>query len=179
MRRFFLFLSCWLLLSSCAPIIARPINTTEAAPVAATNPGTRADCPTTQLSEPRFIPPAPYAESPGSDDVWYGNNHLWTMIPTNGEWSDLPHNPDGYTQKVFWLREGYFWTDEPEPNLVVTGRRVDADAAPLHVSKATNAFAPEIQSAMLVGVDFPTLGCWEITGVYSNTELSFVVWIAP
>jgi hypothetical protein len=32
---------------------------------------------------------------------------------------------------------------------------------------------------MLVGVDIPTLGCWEITGQYNGTELSFVVWIAP
>ena len=31
--------------------------------------------------------------------------------------------------------------------------------------------------AMLVGVDFPTTGCWEITGRYADAELSFVVWV--
>ena len=33
---------------------------------------------------------------------------------------------------------------------------------------------------MLVGVDFPTLGCWKITGkyAYADVELSFVVWVA-
>jgi hypothetical protein len=32
---------------------------------------------------------------------------------------------------------------------------------------------------MLVGVDFPTLGCWKITGKYAGAELSFVIWVAP
>jgi len=32
---------------------------------------------------------------------------------------------------------------------------------------------------MLVGVDFPMLGCWEIMGIYKGHELSFVVWVAP
>jgi hypothetical protein len=94
-------------------------------------------------------------------------------------WSGLPHNPEGYTQKVFWWRKGYSWTAEPEPHLIVTGRRLDESASPLNVSRATNAFAEDIQSAMLVGVDFPTLGCWEITGQYAGMELSFVVWVAP
>jgi len=56
---------------------------------------------------------------------------------------------------------------------------LDATAPPLIVSKATNAYAGDIGSAMLVGVDFPTLGCWKITGQYKNSELSFVVWVAP
>jgi len=32
---------------------------------------------------------------------------------------------------------------------------------------------------MLVGVDIPTIGCWEITGRYAGHTLSFVVWVAP
>jgi hypothetical protein len=32
---------------------------------------------------------------------------------------------------------------------------------------------------MLVGVDFPTEGCWEITGAYEGNKLSFVVLITP
>jgi hypothetical protein len=91
----------------------------------------------------------------------------------------LPHNPEGYTQKIFWWSEGYSWTEEPDPELSVTGRRLDGPAPALIVSRATNAFAADIQSAMLVGVDFPTLGCWEISGRYRGHELSFVVWIDP
>jgi hypothetical protein len=33
--------------------------------------------------------------------------------------------------------------------------------------------------AMMTGVDFPSLGCWKITGKYKKSELSFVVWVAP
>jgi hypothetical protein len=94
-------------------------------------------------------------------------------------WAELPHNPEGYTQKVFWWREGYSWTEEPEPELSVIGQRLDDPAPPLNVSRATNAFAADIQSAMLVGVDFPTPGCWEISGRYAEAELSFVVWVEP
>ncbi len=136
-------------------------------------------CPVTTPPDPLFTPPAPYPEIAPWDNFWYGIDSLWIAVPNNGVWSDLPHNPEGYTQKVFWWRKGYSWTKEPEPDLSVTGHRLDAAAPPLNVSKATNAYASDIGSAMLVGVDFPTLGCWEITGRYAGTELSFVVWIAP
>ena len=136
-------------------------------------------CPLTVAQAPLFTPPSPYS-SPGFEgEFWYGSNSLWTALPKNGVWSGLPHNREGYTQKVFWWREGYVWTEEPEPALIVTGERLDASAPPLNVSKATNAYASDIGSAMLVGVDFPTLGCWKITGQYEKAELSFVVWVAP
>jgi len=126
-----------------------------------------------------FTPPPPYPPSAPGALFWYGDDALWTAVPHTGVWADLPHNPEGYTQKVFWWRKGYSWTAEPQPALVVSGRRLDASAPPLNVSRATNAFAEDIQSAMLVGVDFPTPGCWEITGQYAGAELSFVVWVAP
>jgi hypothetical protein len=30
---------------------------------------------------------------------------------------------------------------------------------------------------MLVGVDFPSPGCWQLTGRYRDAVLSYVVWI--
>lgn len=136
-------------------------------------------CPVTRPPNPPFTPPPPYPRSAPGNNFWYGTDSLWTAVPRSGVWSDLPHNPEGYTQKVLWWRTGYSWTAEPEPDLTVSGRRLDAWVSPLNVSRATNAFAEDIQSAMLVGVDFPTLGCWEITGQYAGTERSFVVWVAP
>jgi len=128
-------------------------------------------CPVTVPQNPAFIPPAPYDTLHSfKDHFWFGSNSLWTIIPGNGIWNALPLNLEGYTQKILWWREGYVWDQEPEPNLIVP---------PLNVSKATNAFAGDIGSAMMVGVDFPTLGCWEITGNYNGIELSFVIWIAP
>jgi hypothetical protein len=136
-------------------------------------------CPVTTPQNPPFVPPSPYDALGLEGNFWYGSNSLWTAVRQDVIWYGLPHNPSGYTQKVFWWREGYVWTEEPEPDLIVTGERLDAPAPPLNVSKATNANADDIGSAMLVGVDFPTLGCWKITGQYKNTELSFVVWVAP
>jgi hypothetical protein len=137
-------------------------------------------CAVTRPPDPPFTPPSPYSPSaPGTGAFWYGAESLWTVVPASGVWSGLPHNDDGYTQKVLWWRAGYSWTEEPQPDLAVRGRRLDAPAPPLRVSAATNAYARDIQSAMLVGVDFPTLGCWEISGRYAGAELSFVVWVAP
>lgn len=138
-----------------------------------------ASCPITVPQNPTFTPPAPYNSMGFEGEFWYGSSSLWTAVRENGVWEALPHNPEGYTQKVFWWRDGYVWTEEPEPALTVTGERLDASAPPFRASKATNASASDIGSAMLVGVDIPTLGCWKITGKYSNTELSFVVWVAP
>lgn len=139
-----------------------------------------ANCPVTQPPEPPFMPPPPNAPTaPWAGEFWYGTNLLWTRVPTSGMWYGLPHNPDGQRQKVFWWREGYIWKEDPTPALTVTGRRLDAPAPPLNASEATNAYAEDIQSAMLVGVDFPTPGCWEITGKVVDQELSFVVWVGP
>jgi hypothetical protein len=139
-----------------------------------------ASCPITVPENPPFTAPKPYSpNSPFDSNFWYGSNSLWTNLPRDGIWYALPNNREGYTQKVFWWREGYIWNEEPEPDLTVSGERLDAVAPPLIVSRATNAYAGDIGSAMLVGVDFPTLGCWKITGHYHGTELSFVVWVAP
>jgi hypothetical protein len=139
-----------------------------------------ASCPITAPQDPPFTAPEPYSQNaPFEYHFWFGSKNLWTMLPKDGIWYALPHNPEGYTQKVFWWRDGYVWTEEPEPELIVTGERLDAPVPPLIASKATNAYASDIGSAMLVGVDLPTLGCWKITGEYADAELSFVVWVAP
>jgi len=137
-----------------------------------------ADCPVTTAGS--FEAPAPYSPSaPWPSEFWYGSEHLWTALPINGVWTGLPNTPEGYTQKVFWWSSLFSLKDELEPALVVFGERLDAKAPPLKVSRATNAFAKDIGDAMLVGVDFPTLGCWKITGQYKKTGLDFVVWVAP
>jgi len=156
-------------------VIVEPSVTSDVVPQ---SPST--NCPVTVSPVPAFTPPAPYdALNSFVDHFWFGSSLLWTAIPVNGIWNALPHNPTGYTQKILWWRDGYVWDQEPEPNLIVTGERLDESAPPLIVDKATNAYASDIGSAMMVGVDFPTLGCWKITGNYNGNELSFVIWVAP
>jgi hypothetical protein len=137
-------------------------------------------CPVTLPVEPLFKAPEPFSENaPWHGIFWFGSDHLWTALQTNGVWEGLPKNPDGYTQKIMWWSNLFSLKDELEPALVVFGRRLDAEAPPLKFYGATNAMADDIGEAMLTGVDFPTEGCWEVTGQYKKTGLTFVVWIAP
>jgi hypothetical protein len=129
-----------------------------------------------------FVPPAPYPPTPPplyGGDFWYGAETLWIMAEADGMWHALPYHDGTYAQKTFWWRQGYDWHTEPQPQLTVTGRRLDAPALPLETSRATNGFREDIGSFMLVGISLPTLGCWEITGHLAGEELSFVVWVAP
>ncbi|MFT3892096.1 MAG: hypothetical protein QM730_10725 [Anaerolineales bacterium] len=139
------------------------------------------NCPvTTSAQSSSFTAPEPYSQNaPWEGYFWFGTKRLWTALPIDGVWQGLPDNPSGYTQKIMWWSDLYVLKEEPEPALVVSGRRLDAEAPPLPFHGATNAFAADIGDAMLTGVDFPTLGCWEITGQYKKSELKFVVWIAP
>ncbi|NJC96986.1 MAG: hypothetical protein C3F07_11610 [Anaerolineales bacterium] len=138
------------------------------------------DCPVTTASDGTLQAPAPYSPSaPWEGIFWYGTENLWTALNDDGVWTGLPYHEDGYTQKIFWWSTYYSLPDEPEPALLVTGQRLDAKAPPLGVYGATNAFADDTGEAMLTGVEFPTTGCWKITGQYKKSELSFVVWVAP
>ena len=138
------------------------------------------NCPVTLPEKATFEAPEPYSTNvPWDGFFWYGSDELWTVLRTDGVWAGLPLNPEGYTQKIMWWSDQYVLQDELQPALVVTGKRLDVEAPPLKFHGATNAFADDIGDAMLIGVDFPMLGCWEITGQYKETELSFVVWIAP
>jgi len=72
-----------------------------------------------------------------------------------------------------WWRQGYDYRTEPKPKLKVTGKRLDAPALPL-MAEVSNVSGS--QHSMMVGMNFPTLGCWEITGHYEDDDL-FIVWL--
>lgn len=79
-----------------------------------------------------------------------------------------------------WWQPGYDWQEEPEPDLVVTGRLLGGGpAAALRASRATNGFQGDYGSFMLAGIQIPEAGCWEITGRAGGAELRYVVWVAP
>ncbi len=143
-----------------------------------------ATCLATRPPARPFVPPSPYpAKPPGQGRFWFGTEKLWTALPAEGAWRGLPHyrpTDSSYRQKIFWWRKGYHWRADPTPNLKVSGRRLDAPARPLAVSRATNGYREQdLKSFMVVGVDFPTDGCWEVTGQFGDNSLTFVVWVAP
>ncbi len=137
-------------------------------------------CAITQPPNQPFNPPAPYSPgSPYEDHFWYGIEKLWTLLPFDGLWRDLPRDEAGFGQKVFWWREGYDWREEPLPTLTVTARRLDGTAPSFESSEATNGFHPDLDSFMLTGVTIPTAGCWQITAQHQGQELSFIVQVSP
>ena len=168
-----LFLLCLNLLPDA--VLAQQSETSKVA-------GVPESCPVTRPYQGTlFVPPAPYAGKAGNGRFWFGTDRLWTGLPANGMLKGLGADRSAmhttFSEKLFWWRQGYDARMERQPKLKVTGKRMDASAPPLKVSRATNA-GVEGRSAMLVGVGFPTLGCWQITGRYEEDELTFVIWLA-
>ncbi|WKZ46963.1 MAG: hypothetical protein QY306_14200 [Anaerolineales bacterium] len=160
--------------------VPAPVELTQAVEAEIASKIPPKDCPVTTVSEPAFAAPEPYSPSaPWEGIFWFGSEHLWTALHNDGVWSGLPKTSDGYTQKIMWWSDLYSLPDEPEPALVVTGHRLDGESPDLRFYDATHAMANDIGEAMLTGVEFPTLGCWEVTGQYKKTGLTFVVWITP
>jgi len=141
-----------------------------------------ATCAITEPPSKPFIPPAPYPKEVTSAAFWIGTEKLWTNLRRDGLWHGYWVTDQGlgvkhkiYADKISWWRKGYDWKTEDPPRLKVSGRRLDAPAAPFSVGRVTNAFIKH--PAMLTLIDIPTVGCWEITGDYKGDKLTFVVWV--
>ena len=135
-------------------------------------------CAVTKPLDHPFVPPPPYrAQPPNSSVFWYGTDRFWTQLPINAIWSQ--------GEKTSWFRQewtrykNYLDADQwiPEKDaakLKVTARRLDGPAPFPEVLKANSSRAGG--GALLIGeINFPTPGCWEISGRYESDELTFVV----
>jgi hypothetical protein len=137
-------------------------------------------CPITKPAVRSFVPPPPHLAKAFKGGFWFGTDRLWTNLPLNGTWSGLPHyTPDDptYRQKMFFWRQGYDPDTERQPQLTLTGKRLDSPAPPLLSDDANNGWTRRDQPFMVTSINFPTLGCWEITAHYKTDELTFVLWI--
>jgi hypothetical protein len=128
--------------------------------------------------DPVFIPPKPFLVTPPGNyqSDWYGSAHLWTMLDRDGEvWGPwLAASPPVLPQKTFWWSADWVVHEELEPAITVTGRRLDASGSFTFGHPGTNASA-DFGTAMLVGIDIPSYGCWELTARYRRATLSYVV----
>jgi hypothetical protein len=127
--------------------------------------------------EPVFAVPKPFPSKlpDGYRGDWWGSAALWTILHRDGEvWRYLPQSADGLSQKTFWFSTDWNLSAEPEPAITVIGRRLDGPGT-FGFSPGTNAASVDFGTAMLVGIDVPTIGCWEIIGRYRAASLSYVV----
>lgn len=140
-------------------------------------------CPITVPREPYFAA-APYPRQPPDSyqAVWYGNDDLWTMLSPGGEvWGSLPKDGGSFSQKTFWWSRNFATklgfpgiSGELQPRIVVTGKRLDAPGNFSAGNPGTHAIA-DFGTAMLVGIDIPAAGCWEIRAQYKGAELAYIV----
>jgi len=135
-------------------------------------------CPVTKPPYPAFVPPPP-ARAKETLRFWLGTNALWTSLYEDGIWRGIV-SPSGTRDKFWWWREGWeFDTDlrANEPGLIITARRIDGDAPIVSKPRVTNAELGGKSWAMLLMLEIPTSGCWEITGNYRSEYVSMVVWV--
>jgi len=104
---------------------------------------------------------------------WFGSNALAVLTSDDGSWFGLGPKYD-YREKLWWYSAAF----EPgmESQMTVTGRRLDVDSLPARVTRTTNAQGMGGGGwAMLMLVEFPSAGCWELTGEFQGQRLTFVV----
>jgi hypothetical protein len=97
-----------------------------------------------------------------------------------GAWIGLGHytpSDPTFRQKLAFWRQGYDPHAEPRPNLIVNGRRLDSPAGPLQSDGKGNGSWTKDDQFIMTGINFPTIGCWQITAHYEDDELTFVVWV--
>lgn len=138
-----------------------------------------ADCPLTTAPDPPFLAPSPYPAIPPAGTFWYGTPQLWTILPMEGRWR-LLHGAKGFREKLFWWRPGFDGEIERKPELTVFGKRLDQPGSFVRLPPATIASSPDFGgSTILTGIDIPTAGCWELTGAYRGSTVTFVAQIEP
>jgi hypothetical protein len=128
-------------------------------------------CRATPPPVPAFTPPLPYSPAPfGDTSFLVGTQDLWVSLPGQ-PWHGLRH-------KLFWWRPGFDGAREQRPALALTLRPVNSAVTSSVDRTATNAqFGGEW--SMLILVDFPAPGCWEVRGSYGGHSVTFVTSVEP
>ncbi len=124
-------------------------------------------CPVTHGSDGTPGPPFPEAQN------WYGSEALAVVLPMDGGWG-ITGPTARIAVKLFMWSVGF----EPgaEANLEVEIENLDGNPNDAIVTGVTSAGAESLGGwTMLVGIDFPSPGCWRITADYLGQSLSFVV----
>jgi hypothetical protein len=115
---------------------------------------------------------APGTDRPfASSALAFGNADLWVVpLQVDGIFradSRSIQSNGSMSTKFGW------WRIAPG-TLTITGRRLDASELPVRATIPDGYGGSGYQSS---GVDFPTEGCWELTGTVGRSSLTFVVFV--
>ena len=127
-----------------------------------------ADCPVTT---PRATPASMLGAVGMRNAYWNGKLYVGefspdatVMVGPLGVGSILP---DGSLE----MKYPWFRAEGLKGKLIITGRRLDAEAPPLKAVIPNGYMDTGFQATALI---FPTEGCWEVTGKVADTTLTFV-----
>jgi len=62
------------------------------------------------------------------------------------------------------------WVKPADTDIVISGRRLDGDSAPLQVRSAKDATAGYIAASLM----FPNAGCWEVSATAGSSTFTFI-----
>ncbi len=136
-------------------------------------------CPVTLPSEPLYVAPGEAKPvDPARGMFLHGTDALFTQLASDGRWTGIK-SATGTRNKSAWFRKDAEWSEERPYQLIVTAKRIDGPGPMITVPRVTNMLVgKELQEmAMLVMLELPERGCWEVTGNYKSEYLSFIVWL--
>jgi hypothetical protein len=149
----------------------------RAAPAADEGTAIPESCPVTRsTAATRFTPPPPSRPfDPRSTMFWYGSDSLYTALFSDGRWHGIK-SATGTRDKSFWYRKNPEWLMENPYQLKVSYRQLTETGPTFTAGRVTNAIMGK-EVAMLLMLEFPTRGCWEVTANYKDAHVSFVTWV--
>lgn len=93
---------------------------------------------------------------------WFGKDDLWVILP-KGSWARADSNG------TYGLKMGWYRLSKGQMHLraeLVDGSKVASPHVP--------GGYPET-GWQATGLDFPSVGCWRVTGSLGNTQVAFVI----
>lgn len=99
------------------------------------------------------------------------SGNLEAFVPSDGTFIFRPGGA-GFVDRDGGLGIKFAWTRPAGSELIVGGRRLDAEAPPARAYMHAGYRDGDWQPTYLV---FPTPGCWQITGRVGDRSLTFVV----
>lgn len=104
---------------------------------------------------------------------WYGSTKLAVAIPKNGIWIGMGPEKN-YGDKFWWWSDGYSINDYLKETLNLTVKKLNGNRESFALSSELGAQTGGVD-LMLIGINFPSKGCWQIEGTYKDQYLQFVL----